>query len=307
MSDVTRDPDPSADALLHRHLTGVAYRLLGSLAEAEDAVQEGYARWYALSAAQRAAVAAPAAWLTTAVSRVCLDVLKSARVRRERYVGPWLPEPVSDESVSGATADPVDRVSLDESVSMAVLAVLERLTPAERVSFVLHDVFGYPYAELAAITGRSPGACRQLAFSARRQVRADRRMTVSRGDLRRAVAAFKIAWETGDVAALVGQLTSAAVATIDGGGKVSAAQAPLVGAECVAEFFAGVYERQPDLVLREALVNGYPGLIAGDGTGTVLATVSADLDGPRISTLWVVRNPEKLASWSGGASERALT
>ena len=154
-----------------RQLINLTYRLLGSLAEAEDAVQETYARWYALSRQQQEAIESPGAWLTTVASRICLNLLGSARARRERYVGEWIPEPLPGRTgwASGqpGTADPADRVTLDESVSMAFLVVLESMTPAERVAFILHDVFGYSFAEVAEIVGRTPAACRQLASSAK--------------------------------------------------------------------------------------------------------------------------------------------
>ena len=288
-----------------RRLTSLAYRLLGSLAEAEDAVQDGYARWYGLSDKQRAAIVSPAAWLTTVVSRVCLDMLDSARSRRERYVGPWLPEPLSDEATQWTSlasnrpgGDPLDRASLDEALSMAMLIVLERLTPAERVAFVLHDVFGYPFAEIAQITERNPGACRQLASSARRRVHAARRMEVSSGDLARTVAAFKAAWEAGDITGLIGQLDPAVTATIDGGGKVSSTTAPFSDGAQIARFFLDVYRRQPDLTVREIAVNGAPGLIAQDAEGQTLAAISFALRGARISDIWVMRNPDKLTTWN---------
>src|SRR6184192_1598300 len=174
------DPlDQELDAVMseRRQLINLAYRLLGSLAEAEDAVQETYARWYALSQSQQQAIESPGAWLTTVASRICLNLLGSARARRERYVGEWIPEPLADRTEwisgrTGAAADPADRVTLDESVGMAFLVVLEAMTPAQRVAFILHDVFGYPFAEIAEIVGRTPAACRQLASSARRRTRA---------------------------------------------------------------------------------------------------------------------------------------
>src|SRR4051812_16173141 len=172
-------PDQGLNAVLgeRRRLIGLAYRLLGSLTEAEDAVQETYARWSALSRPQQQAIRTPGAWLTTVASRVCLDLLGSARVRRERYVGEWVPEPLPDrtEWINGRSAnaatDPADQVTLDESVSMAFLVVLESMTPAERVAFVLHDVFCHSFAEIADIVGRTPAACRKLASSGRGRIR----------------------------------------------------------------------------------------------------------------------------------------
>ncbi|CAM3094852.1 ECF RNA polymerase sigma factor SigJ [Saccharomonospora xinjiangensis] len=174
------DPGLSAIMSERRQLINLAYRLLGSLADAEDVVQETYARWYALSRQQQDAIASPGAWLTKVASRLCLNVLSSARARRETYVGEWIPEPLPEPTEGivgrsgGITVDPADRVTLDESVSMAFLVVLDSMTPAERVAFILHDVFLYPFAEVAEILGRSPAACRQLASSARRRVRAER-------------------------------------------------------------------------------------------------------------------------------------
>ena len=156
-----------------RQLINLAYRLLGSLAEAEDVAQETYTRWYALPEQQREAIASPGAWMTTVASRICLDLLGSARARREHYVGDWIPEPVPGGWLDGtgsAPADPADRVTLDESISMAFLVVLDSMTPAERVSFVLHDIFRYTFAEIADVVGRTPAACRQLASSARRRI-----------------------------------------------------------------------------------------------------------------------------------------
>ncbi len=189
----------TAELSERRHLINLSYRLLGSLADAEDVVQETYARWYALTRDQQEAIASPGAWLTTVASRICLDLLGSARVRRERYVGEWIPEPVPDW-----TDDPADRVTLDESVSMAFLVVLESMTPAERVAFILHDVFCHSFAEVAEIVGRSPAACRQLASSARRRVLAA--PVVSTARRAEVVRAFRQAWEAKDIEALIGLL-----------------------------------------------------------------------------------------------------
>lgn len=171
--------DPGLSAILseRRQLINLAYRLLGSLADAEDVVQETYARWYAMPHQQQEAIDSPGAWLTTVASRICLDLLGSARARREHYVGEWIPEPLPDRTEwingrSGATTiDPGDRVTLDESINMAFLVVLESMTPAERVAFILHDVFRYSFTEVAEIVGRTPAASRQLASSARRRIR----------------------------------------------------------------------------------------------------------------------------------------
>jgi RNA polymerase sigma factor (sigma-70 family) len=165
------DPGLSAIMSERRHLINLAYRLLGSLADAEDAVQDTYARWYAMSRQQQEAIESPGAWLTTVASRICLDLLGSARVRRERYVGEWIPEPLPEptEWINGrspdSTVDPADRVTLDESVNMAFLVVLESMTPAERVAFILHDVFRYSFAEVAEVVGRAPSSARSKAAS----------------------------------------------------------------------------------------------------------------------------------------------
>src|SRR5213083_148177 len=227
-------PDPGLDAIMseRRQLINLTYRLLGSLAEAEDAVQETYARWYALSRPQQDAIESPGAWLTTVASRICLNLLGSARARRETYVGEWIPEPLPDRTGQpGAAADPADRVTLDESVNMAFLVVLESMTPAERVAFILHDVFGYSFAEVAEIVGRTPAACRQLASSARRRIRASQAPTAPAARQAGLVRDFKQAWEAKDIGALVALLDPDATVVADGGGLVSAAPHPIEGGE----------------------------------------------------------------------------
>jgi RNA polymerase sigma-70 factor (ECF subfamily) len=284
-------------------LLNVSYRLLGSVADAEDAVQEAYARWYAQPPQARAAITSASAWLVTTVTRICLDVLGSARARRERYVGEWLPEPVparapwTGQAASGWTADPAEHAALADSLDMAALIVLQLMTPAERVAFVLHDVFGYPFAEIATVLGRSQQACRQLAASARRRVRAAAPGRGAGTGHARAVPAFRAAWEARDVAALVRLLDPDAVAVTDGGGLISAATAPIEGPAAVARFLVGVFERQPDLIVREALVNGLPGLV-GESSGRTVAVVSFRFAGDHIDRVWAVRNPEKLRRWA---------
>ncbi|MDX3191501.1 RNA polymerase sigma factor SigJ [Streptomyces sp. MN03-5084-2B] len=276
-----------------RHLTGLAYRLLGSMSDAEDVVQEAYGRWYALSAPQRDAIESPGAWLTTVASRICLDLLGSARVRREQYVGAWIPEPLPGET--GALGDPADRVTLDESITMAFLVVLESMTPAERVAFVLHDVFGYPFAEVGAVLGRTSAACRQLASSARRRVRAARAPTPARGSAE-VVRAFRLAWEAGDIAGLVGILDPEATVVADGGGLAVAIRRPIEGGERVARHAVELTGRIPALTLEETTVNGQPGLVARRGDG-VVAVLAFEVAGESVRRIWAVRNPEKLRRW----------
>ncbi|MFI7295159.1 RNA polymerase sigma factor SigJ [Streptomyces sp. NPDC050121] len=297
--------DPGLSMLENeRHqLISLAYRLLGSVAEAEDVVQETYARWYAMTPRQREDIASPGGWLTTVASRICLDLLGSARARRERYVGEWIPEPLPDgtEWISGrwggATVDPADRVTLDESINMAFLVVLDSMTPAERVAFVLHDVFRYSFAEVAEIVGRTPAACRQLAASARRRLHAAQphpTPTARRADI---VRAFKQAWEAQDIDALIGLLAPDATATGDGGGLVPASLRPVEGAEQIARFLAERSQAVPGVTILETTVNGQPGLTAQlDGnTMSVLAFGIAD---NRITHIWAVLNPDKLRPWT---------
>ena len=298
-------PDPGLSAITseRRQLINLAYRLLGSLTEAEDAVQETYARWYAMTGPQQEAIDSPGAWLTTVASRICLDLLGSARARRERYVGEWLPEPLPGPAEwpggrPGAGADPADRITLDESVTMAFLVVLETMTPAERVAFILHDVFRHSFAEVAQITGRTPAACRKLASAARRRVRASRAPAAPPARQAGLVRDFKKAWEAGDINALIGLLDPDATATADGGGLVTAALRPVAGAGQVARFYTRIIGRALNVTILERMVNGQPGLVAQlDGVVTVFAF---DIAGHRIKHIWAVRNPEKLQPWTTG-------
>jgi RNA polymerase sigma-70 factor (ECF subfamily) len=286
-----------------RQLINLAYRLLGSLAEAEDAVQETYARWYAMSRQQQEAIENPGAWLTKVASRICLDLLRSARARRERYVGEWIPEPLPDPAdwISGrpgTPADPADRVTLDESVSMAFLVVLESMTPAERVALILHDVFGYSFAEVAEIAGRTPAACRQLASSARRRIRASQPPATPTARQAAIVRDFKQAWEAKDIDALIGLLDPSATVIADGGGLASAALRPIEGAEQIADYVVDIAGRAPSSVtILEHTVNGQPGLIAQQDGVTVTVFAFA-LAGDRITHIWAVRNPDKLRPWT---------
>ena len=300
-------PDPSLGAIMgeRRQLINLAYRLLGSLADAEDIVQETYARWYGMSREQQEAIESPGGWLTTVASRICLDLLGSARVRRERYVGEWIPEPLPDSTEwisgrpGGTTIDPADRVTLDESINMAFLVVLESMTPAERVAFILHDVFRYPFAEVAEIVGRTPAACRQLASSARHRIRAAQAPATPTAQQAGIVRDFKQAWEAKDIDALIGLLDPDATAIADGGGLVSAALQPIEGGEHIARYFGDLANRAPTLTILERSVNGQPGLIAQQD-GRTVAVFAFDLAADRIKHVWAVRNPDKLRGWTTG-------
>ncbi|MCX4538706.1 RNA polymerase sigma factor SigJ [Streptomyces sp. NBC_01669] len=301
-------PDPGLDALMseRRQLINRAYRLLGSLTEAEDAVQETYTRWYAMSRQQQDAIENPGAWLTTVAVRICLNLLGSARARRETYVGEWIPEPLPEHSewisgrADGATADPADRVTLDESVNLAFLVVLESMTPAERVAFILHDVFCHSFAEVAEIVGRTPAACRQLASSARRRIRAAQSSTTSAAQRTAVVRDFKQAWEAKDIDGLIDLLDPDATAIADGGGLAITFPHPIEGAEKIAHVWREIARRKPDtMTFLERTVNGQPGLVAQQD-GVIVSVYAFEVADDRIKHIWVVRNPEKLHRWTTG-------
>jgi RNA polymerase sigma factor (sigma-70 family) len=298
-------PDPGLSAIMseRRQLINLTYRLLGSLAEAEDAVQETYARWYAMSRQQQEAIESPGAWLTTVASRICLNLLRSARARRERYVGEWIPEPVPErtEWVTGPLGtDPADRVTLDESVSMAFLVVLESMTPAERVAFILHDVFRYPFAEVAEIVGRTPAACRKLASSGRGRVRASEAPASPTARQAGIIRAFKQAWEAKDIDALIGLLDPDATAIADGGGRAATFLRPIEGGKQIAHAWVEIANHLPsNVALLERTVNGQPGLVAQQD-GVTVTVFAFDVAGDRIKHIWAIRNPDKLRPWTAG-------
>lgn len=288
--------DPVFEA--HRdHLMAVAYRMLGSRADAEDAVQEAWLRWHATAAGEE--IQDPRGWLTTVTARICLDQLRSARVRREAYVGQWLPEPVVDRF----EADLADQVVRTDEVSYALLVVLERLTPEQRVAFVLHDVFTVPFDEIAGVLATTPAAARQLASRARRAVSADDapRHHADLAEQRRVVTAFLGAARSGDIDGLLAVLAPDAVAVGDGGGLAPAGPRPITGALPVARFIAGLfrrYQREATSIRIEAvLLNGDLGLVSEadlpDGS-TLRGTTAFAVAGGRLTAVYNQVNPTKL-------------
>jgi len=281
-------------------LVRVAYAILGSHAEAEDVVADCWLRLVAADGQEP--VRDVESWAVVAVSRLALDVLRSARVRREQYVGPWLPEPVVDGVATPAFTDPAEKVTLDDEVSYALLVVLETLTPPERTAFVLHDLFGVPFGEVATAVGRSPEAVRQLASRARRHVRSRSAWSpVDAAEHRRVVSTFSTAVATGDLAALIGVLDPEVVLVSDGGGVVSAARKPVLGADRVARFLLGVMAKGgPDGRIDQVNVNGAPGFAVYRG-GDLVTIVSVTVASDRVSRIDMVRAPDKLRAtgWRG--------
>ena len=272
----------------HRgHLFGIAYRMLGQVGEAEDAVQEAFLRW---TQADQASIDNPAAWLTTVVTRICLDRLKSAQRRREAYVGPWLPEPLVSDDV-----DPADIAGTTDTLTFAFLVVLERLSPPERAAFLLHDVFGYEFAEIAAMLERSPAAVRQLAARARHHLAEQRPRYEQDAARREQVAkAFSAAALGGDMEQLMKVLAPDVTFVSDGGGKVAAVRKPLHGARQVATAVAGFARLATDeheVTLPE--VNGMPGCVIWY-RGRVDSVWTLQIVDDRVAGIHVVRNPAKL-------------
>lgn len=243
-------------------LVAAAFRMLGTRADAEDAAQEAWVRWLRLDSRERADISSPGAWLMRVTGRICLDLLGSARARREQYVGEWLPEPVpASNPVARWAADPLDRVAADDEVSTALLLVMDTLTPAERVAFVLHDVFGVPFAEVSEVVGRSVVSCRQLAASARRHVGQRRGAGVTRERHDALVAAFAEATATGELARLIAVLDPEVVLRSDGGGAVSAALRPVRGADHVGRFLLGLARKNPDAEYSAMQTPGGAGIV----------------------------------------------
>jgi RNA polymerase sigma-70 factor (ECF subfamily) len=284
-----------------RRLLGLAYRMLASMADAEDAVQETYLRWHG---ADRDRVTDPRAFLMTTTARICLDMLTSARARREEYVGPWLPEPVVDT----AALAPDCRTQLAEDLSIALLLTLDRLSPLERAAFLLHDIFEFSFSEVAAALERSESACRQLAARARAHVSSSRPRGVAAPPARsgeidakhaQLMSAFAAATKSGDLNALKRMLASDVRVVTDGGGKVASALNVIEGADRAARFLVDVTRKREgawwrdDFTARFATINGLPGVIVDAPEGPV-QTTAFEIDGGLVRALYVVRNPDKL-------------
>jgi RNA polymerase sigma-70 factor, ECF subfamily len=275
---------------LRPKLIRIAYRMLGSVADAEDVVQEAFLRWID---ADRQAVREPEAFLRRVVTRLCLDQLKSARHRRETYIGPWLPEPVVETA-----EEEIDDVTLP------LMLALERLSPLERAAFLLHDVFGVRFDEIAETIGREPATCRQLASRARTHVRAARprfHMPKERG--LEIAAAFFAASRGGDMQQLRSLLAADVTAYADGGGKTPAAMQPIVGLEAVMQVHASlvrIFAEKMSRIVRYGFINGLPGFVTIE-QGDILQTTALELEDGKIVGIYVMRNPDKLRHLGGGA------
>jgi RNA polymerase sigma-70 factor, ECF subfamily len=266
-------------------LFSLAYRMVGSVGEAEDLVQEGFLRLH-----RAEDVESPKAFLTTVVTRLAIDYLRSARARREAYVGPWLPEPLVTEPGTE------QRVEDDETLSLAFLTLLERLTPVERAVYVLHELFGYAHDEIAEVVGKSPANCRQILARARRHVDEERpRFEPSRERRQALLDRFLAAIRVGDVDALVGMLAADAVHYADGGGKARATVLPIFGPDKIARLWARLGTTQGPYDLLSVDVNGQPGVVGVAPDGTVLAVLTLDVVDDRVQAVRAVVNPEKLA------------
>jgi RNA polymerase sigma-70 factor (ECF subfamily) len=290
MSTVASEPSPQRQAFEQhrRRLWGIAYRMLSSRDEADDMVQEAYLRWHRADVAE---IRTPEAWLVTAITRLCIDRLRELRTERETYVGPWLPEPLV-----ATTAPPADHaVELASDLSVAFLALLERLAPEERAAFLWHEVFESDYDDIATILGKSEAACRQIVSRARKRVRAGRpRVQVSEFARKRLLEKLVGAIQANDRNALMGLLAEDATWTSDGGGKAKAAKKVVRGGTRIAQFVLGVLRRaRPHLHFRPITVNNESGL-AMMYQDRLIAVMSFRTDGVRILDVFSVLNPEKL-------------
>lgn len=272
---------------LRGRLFGLAYRMLGSRADAEDVVQEAYVRWHQ---AARDGIRQPEAWLVTTATRIAIDRLRALKTVREAYSGPWLPEPL--------VQPPDQQAELASELSIAFLLLLERLSPEERAAFLLHEVFDSSYADIAQVLGRSQAACRQVVHRARERVRGERRrFTATSAEKAALLRTFTEAMQARDEAALLALFTPDAAWTADGGGQVPASPRPIEGAGRIVKLVMGLYRQRAaqGATYEHVLVNGEPGL-AVRLDGRLLATLAIDCEGGRISAVYVVVNPGKLGS-----------
>jgi RNA polymerase sigma-70 factor (ECF subfamily) len=293
---VEEEPDPYL--AVRPLLFSIAYRMLGSAAEADDVAQEAYVRW---RTAPREGVGSPRSYLCKTVTRLCVDRLRSARAARETYVGPWLPEPI----LTDVERSPEEAIEFAESLSMAFLVMLESLTPLERAAFLLRDVFGFDYMEISEVAGRSEAACRQLVSRARRHLGGEgSRFRVDRALGRELATRFLAACASGDLGSLMSLLTEDAVVIGDGGGKARAARRPIFGKKNVATYMLGISKMATHISgIRPALVNGQPGFVflEGEGVDSVLAL---DIGQEGIQRIHIVTSPDKLG-WVGRQLARA--
>lgn len=291
MVAVTAAPS-TADAAFEEHrplLFGVAYRMLGTLGDAEDAVQESYLRYRSAEGE----IANPRAYLVTVVTRLCLDVLKSARVQREQYIGPWLPEPLIRRA--GEAPSPEEHAATADSVSYAFLVMLEELGPVERAVFLLREVFDYDYADIAPIVMKSEAACRQVFHRARQRLAERQHRHTADYNLRRDLTIrFLAAANEGNMAGLLEILSADVVAYSDGGGKAAAAINPVAGADHVARFAMGIARKNPPASIELVDINGSPGVILRRKSGRADTVMLLEVADGRVTRLYSMRNPEKL-------------
>jgi RNA polymerase sigma-70 factor (ECF subfamily) len=285
----------TAEAIFARHrarVFAVAYRLVGTVSDAEDVVQETWLRWSGIDPTE---IKSPEAWLVTAAGRLGIDHLRRLRARREAYVGPWLPEPIVE--IAGLTPEqtPEDKLSLADDVSIALLHMLERLAPEERAAFLLHEAFDYDYGELSALLGKTEAACRQIVSRARRRVTDERpRFDATASEHARLATAFSRALAAENPDALIACLRENAVLYSDGGGKVAAALNPLYSADHITRFFIGIQKKYPAAFASElVMVNGKPGfvLLLEDRIHSI---VSLEIEDGQISAIYIIRNPDKM-------------
>lgn len=288
----------------HRaHLRNIAYRMLGEMAAAEDVVQEAWLRWRTVDARE---IRDPRAWLSAVTVRLSLDALRKLRARRETYVGPWLPEPILPDDARAFAADaPAAHAELASDLSLALLHMLERLSPEERAALILHDAFDCGYDAIAATLEKSEDACRKMVARARERVRSGRpRHRATPEQHRDLLARFAAAAVTNDPKALEALFTEDIVAYTDGGGRVAAALNPIFGADKIVRFFSGLARKYADKgtpVVSATDINGEPGLLLMLD-GAIFAAMTIECDGDRICALYAVRNPEKLTRVSSGSS-----